>query len=176
MFPRPPPPPHLPSPPWPERGLSQGAPRRQWGVKGKNAGWRVRRSIGQLLHMSWTTVGDTLDFSELLSLHLEGGICKLSLGFASVTFYLAFREHRPSPYLSLGVGCDLLSCWGPVAHHPRLVLKDAELVARASGSGTVQEQRACSSQRQLLDTGWDLGKACILEGREYVGGASVVLC
>lgn len=49
------------------------------------------------------------------------------------------------------------------------MVPDAELLSGVSGSGTVQDQRACSSQVQLLDSYWDMGKVCGLEGRECVG-------
>ena len=59
--------------------------------------------------MSWTAVGDTLKLSELLSLHLESGICKLHVKVASVTSYLAFRESRPSLSVS---SQHMPSSWG----------------------------------------------------------------
>lgn len=61
------------------RAACHTATLRQQGAKGKNAGWRMRRPVApcQLLCMCWTTMDDPLNLiSELLSLHLENGICK----------------------------------------------------------------------------------------------------
>ena len=66
--------------------------------------------------------------------------------------------------------CPVSICWAAGtcvwfiqlagAHYPRLIVPDAELLAGVPGSGTVQDQRARSSQVQLLDNYWDLGKVC----------------
>lgn len=61
----------------------------------------------QLSGMPWTMVDDPPNLSELLSLHLENGICRLYHKASSVTFDLAFGESRPALCMS-----SWQSSWG----------------------------------------------------------------